>query len=95
MAASRPDQAKTGATGAGAIIGAPETQVIPRPGRYLDLTVEVPVRPFNLALMGPFAQHGGFDWERRRRAAGLGRRRNPHRRPPLPLGSKTRIIAAP
>jgi hypothetical protein len=34
MAASGPDQAKTGATGAGATIGAPETQVIPRPGRY-------------------------------------------------------------
>ena len=56
MAASRPDQAKTGA--AGAIIGMPETQVPPRPGRidraefgvtayrgvagrYLDMTVEV------------------------------------------------------
>ena len=23
----------------------------------------LPVRPFNLALMGPFAQHTGFDWE--------------------------------
>jgi ABC-2 type transport system permease protein len=23
----------------------------------------LPVRPFNLALMGPFAQHGGFDWK--------------------------------
>ena len=32
MAALRPDQAKTGA--AGAIIGTPETQVTPRPGRY-------------------------------------------------------------
>jgi len=32
MAAFRPDQAKTGA--AGAIIGTPETQVTPRPGRY-------------------------------------------------------------
>ncbi len=31
MAALRPDQAKTAA---GAIIGAPETQVTPRPGRY-------------------------------------------------------------
>jgi len=31
MAALRPDQAKTGA---GAIIGTPETQVTPRPGRY-------------------------------------------------------------
>ena len=33
--------------------------------------------------------------ERPRRPAGLGRRRNPHRRPPLPLGPQTRIIAAP
>jgi polyisoprenoid-binding protein YceI len=32
MAALRPDQAKTGA--AGAIIGTPEVQVTPRPGRY-------------------------------------------------------------
>ena len=23
----------------------------------------LPVRPFNLALMGPFAQHSGFDWK--------------------------------
>ena len=33
--------------------------------------------------------------ERPRRAAGLGRRRNARRRPPLPLGPQTRIIAAP
>ncbi len=55
----------------------------------------LPVRPFNLALMGPFAQHSGFDWKRPRRAAGLGRRRNPRRHPPLPLGPPTRMTAAP
>ena len=26
------------------------------------ITGVLPVRPFNEALMGPFAQHTGFDW---------------------------------
>ncbi len=49
-----------------------------------QLTVDRPVRPAQWVRL-----------ERPRRAAGLGRRRNPHRRPPLPLGPQTRIIAAP
>ena len=27
-----------------------------------DIPGALPVRPFNQALMGPFAQHTGFDW---------------------------------
>ena len=53
----------------------------------------LPVRPFNQALLGPFAQHTGFDWKSCRRAARLGRRRLVRRHPPLPLGSAARITA--
>jgi ABC-2 type transport system permease protein len=27
------------------------------------ITDALPVRPFNQALLGPFAQHSGFDWK--------------------------------
>ena len=40
MAASRPDQAKTGATGADAMIGTPETQVTPRPGARASTRID-------------------------------------------------------
>ncbi len=40
MAASRPDQAQTGAAGASAIIGTPETQVTPRPGARASTRID-------------------------------------------------------
>ena len=40
MAAARPDQAKTGATGASAIIGTPETQLTPRPGARASTRID-------------------------------------------------------
>ena len=40
MAASRPDQAKTGAAAASAIIGTPETQVTPRPGARASTRID-------------------------------------------------------
>ena len=54
----------------------------------------LPVRPFNQALLGPFAQHTGFDWHNLGVLARLGRRRSARRHPPLPLEPKTPMNAA-
>jgi ABC-2 type transport system permease protein len=46
----------------------------------------LPVRPFNQALLGPFAHHTGFDWHNLGVAARLGRGLGSHRHPQVPVG---------
>ena len=55
----------------------------------------LPVRPFNQALLGPFAHHTGFDWQQPRRAARLGRGRGGRRHPQVPVGCPTGMRPAP
>jgi hypothetical protein len=80
MAALRPGQAKAGADGA--MIGTPETRVPPRPGRY-EIDTSCPAATFqtrHLFWLAPV--RASF-------AIRAGRSGNPHRHPPLPLGSPT------
>jgi hypothetical protein len=54
----------------------------------------LPVRPFNLALMGPFAQHSGFDWRNLGVLLAWGAVGALIAVGALPLGPPTRMITA-